>query len=313
MKIAPVLAAAVVGMATVAGPAAPVRLQSLGAQVPVRLFLDQSRYAPGAEGHVRVQIGKNGYLLVLYAQPDGHVNVAYPLDPGVSDQVEADTEIEVLTRGGASAFTVEDSSGSGTWYAAISSRPFRLRSIAVDGHWDYRVIPRIEGTANTESELTSFVETVAGGRFDYDIVSFVIDTAAPRASSSAQPPPVDGGPPPAVAGPPPPPPTPWWVAPRAVPHSWIPGGGWWGWGWGWGGIGGPWAGPYLDRTAAPGTIVYAPNSASAGAPSAAGATAPPSDARGSGGDEHAANAPHEGHSSGGGSHSSGEGHGSASH
>jgi hypothetical protein len=302
MKIAPLLAAAVVGMATVAGPVVLVRSQSLEAQVPVRLFLDQPRYAPGAEGHVRVQIGKDGYLLVLYAQPDGHVNVAYPLDPVLSDRVDADTEVEVLTRGGTSAFTVDDSSGSGTWYAAISSKPFQLKSITVNGHWDYRVIPRIESTANTESELTSFVEGISGGRFDYDIVSFVIDTTAPRASSA-----VPGGPPPAVSGPPPAPPGLWWPAPQGVPRPWVPGPWGWGlWGWGWGGTG-PWAGPYYDRTTAgaAGTIIYAPSNSGP-----AGAAAPPPETRSSGGDEHPAKAPHEGHPSEGGSHSSGDEHGS---
>lgn len=307
MKIAPVLAAVVVGTATVTGPALLTRSQSLEAHVPVRLFVDQSRYAPGAEGHVRVQIGKDGYLLVLYAQPDGHVDVAFPLDPDVSDRVVADTEIEVLTRGGTSSFTVEDSSGSGTWYAAIASKPFRLRSIAVNGHWDYRVVPRIESTANTESELTSFVEGIASGRFDYDIVSFVIDTAATRASSSAQGTPVAGNPspPPVAAGPPPGPSPAWWVAPRLGPHPWmLPA---WGWEWwGWGGIG-PWAGPYLDRTTTGGTIAYAPHDAApARAPTPPSSVEPRSS---SGNAEHPAKAPKE---SGGGPKESGAGGGAHS-
>lgn len=323
------LAAVALGVGVFVRPPSAVRLRQVEPGVPVRLFLDQSRYAPGAEGHVRVETGKDGYLLVLYAEPDGHVNVAYPLDPGRSDEVYADTSIEVLTRGGTSAFTVEDSSGTGTWYAAISSRPFRLDSIAVNGHWDYRRIPRVEYGNNVESQLTSFVERLSRGRFDYDIVSFVIDTAAPRPSSSTQ----SGAVPPDVGGPPPPPPP----APPVVPLWWpglIPAP-WWG---------PPWAGPYYQRPtsgvvalAAPGTRVFSPTpeppspgspppsaapSAVPAAPAAPTAAAPappatpsgdahPSNQGGSGsshdsGSSHGSETPHDG----GSSHDGGSHHGS---
>src|SRR6185437_6558442 len=121
--------AAALAVAVGVQPARTAGHRHPGVSVPVRLVLDQTRYAPGATGHVGVRIGEDGYLVVLYAQPDGHVEVAFPLDPSSSDAVKADSEIEIRSRGSLGAFTVEDSSGVGTWYAAISTRPFRFYSI----------------------------------------------------------------------------------------------------------------------------------------------------------------------------------------
>jgi len=275
--------AAAAGMA--AWPAASIRSAPDG-RIPVRLILDQARYAPGANGRVRVQIGKDGYLLVLYAQPDGHVAIAFPIDPGVSNRVVADTEIEIRGRGNRDAFTVEDSSGSGTWYAAISSRPFRFDSVRFNGHWDYRAVPRAENPATVEADLTSFVEGMSTGRFDYDIVRFVIDTAAGVSSSSAEPttapsePPSIGGP----AGPT----GPWWPGPWSGPGNWWPGwpGPWW--------LGpAPWPGPYYSRAVPGSGAPAAPQAPSASR--GAGASTPPeaAQARGEG------TSPRRGGSSGG--------------
>ena len=227
MRVAALLAAVAPGIPMHARPVPPAVPPHAAEGVPVRLFLDQARYTPGSDGQVRVDIGQDGYLVVLYANPDGHVSIAWPVDPGLSDRVSADTEIQVLSRDGRPAFTVEDSSGSGTWYAAISELPFRLDEVATNGHWDYRAIPRVANPNAAESELTAFVKGVARGRFDYDIVTFAIDTAAVRTSSAS---PSSGGsaPPPRAAAP-----------PISVPWIWRPGpwsGGWMP----------PWAGPYYD-------------------------------------------------------------------
>jgi hypothetical protein len=94
----------------------------------------------------------------------------------------------------------------------------------------------VENPNAAESELTAFVKGVARGRFDYDIVTFVIDTAAVRTSSAM---PSSGGsaPPPRAAAP-----------PISVPRIWGPGP----WSWVW--IP-PWAGPYYDRALPTVTLV----------------------------------------------------------
>jgi hypothetical protein len=262
MSLATLLAAVVAGVTTVGAPTLRTAPPRAAESIPVRLFLDQPRYAPGSEGQVRVQVGQDGYLVVLYANPDGHVSIAYPLDPGTSDRVNADTEIVILSRGGRAAFTVEDSSGSGTWYAAISELPFRLDQVAVNGHWDYRGVPRVENPNAVESELTDFVKGLARGRFDYDIVSYTIDTAAEVRTSSAgsAPPPVSPG-----AGGPISVPWIWRPVPWRGP-AWVP----------------PWPGPYYDRSL-PNVVVVSHSMELARAPAEPEPTAPttrPADAHG---------------------------------
>jgi hypothetical protein len=96
MRVAALLAAVAPGVPMHARPVPPAVPPLVAAGVPVRLFLDQARYTPGSDGQVRVEIGQDGYLVVLYANPDGHVSIAWPVDPGLSDRVSADTEIAVL-------------------------------------------------------------------------------------------------------------------------------------------------------------------------------------------------------------------------
>ncbi len=256
MRLAALLVAVAPGVTPHATPSSRAVTPRVAAGVPVRLFLDQTRYAPGSDGQVRVQIEQEGYLVVLYANPDGHVSIAWPVDPGLSDRVSADTEIEVLSRGGRAAFTVEDSSGSGTWYAAISPVPFRLDQVATNGHWDYRAIPRVENPNAVESELTALVKGVARGRFDYDIVTYVIDTAAVRTSSAM---PSSGGsaPPPRAAAP-----------PISVPRIWAPPSPW-----SWPAFLPPWAGPYYDRSL-PNVVLVSQRTQLARAPVEPATTAP---------------------------------------
>lgn len=223
-RLAVVLAAA--AGAAGAPVAAHTRL-GIDPPVAVRLLLSQPRYAPGSHGRVYVEIGRDGYLVVLHAQPDGHIQVAFPLDPGDDAAVRAGDSMEVRGRSGRAAFTVEDSSGTGTWYAAVSKTPFRFDSIAVSGHWDYRAVPHVADPRDAERDLTTFVQAIATSRFDYDIVNYHISLYAYASAPGSRVPP------------PPPPDDPWWF-----PAPW---GGGWGWP-PWWPKPGPGPGPFYDRS-----------------------------------------------------------------
>jgi hypothetical protein len=201
--------------------------------VSVRLLLDHERYVPGSTGQVRVAIGRNGYLLVLYSDPTGHVRVAFPLDPASPSAVTKDTTIEIRSRGDRDAFIVDDSSGVGTWYAAISSQPFQFDSIQLSHHWDYRTIPRVRGPATAERELTEFVERIQSARFEYDIVNYSIgtDSIASSSAGSVSQEADDGGWVFEPTGP-------FYPGPRASSGPWSPGP-WW--------SEPHWPGPYYDR------------------------------------------------------------------
>ena len=221
-------------VAPLAATAPPVSLTvAADTAVSVRLLLDHERYLPGSTGQVRVAIGRNGYLLVLYSDPTGHVRVAFPLDPADPATVTKDTVIEIRSRGDRDAFIVNDSSGVGTWYAAISSEPFQFDSIQVSHHWDYRTIPRVRDAATAERELTEFVERIQPGRFEYDIVSYSIgsDSIASSSAGSVSQDVADGGWVFEPTGP-------FYPAPWASSGPWSPGP-WW--------SEPHWPGPYYDR------------------------------------------------------------------
>lgn len=185
--------------------------------VPVRLVLDHDVYTLGQHGVVRVDIGADGYLFVLHAEPDGHVRVAFPLDPGDSAVVHAGDHVSITARGAppGESFTVEDSLGGGIWYAAISAAPFHIDSIVRGDHWDYRVFPVLGPDQDPESQLTDFVGHAASEHFDYDIVGYRVvardSTVRPVSTQPAATPPPGGPAPPADDDPP-------WAFPR-FPHG----------------------------------------------------------------------------------------------
>ena len=227
MRDAPWLAVvAVAGVGLSAGTNTLARAQSLDADAPVavRLNLDRRWYAPGDHGHVTVRLGADAYLLVLHAEPDGHVRIVFPVDPSDNDFVHADSMIAIRSRGDRDAFIVDDSSGSGTWYAAVSKKPYHFDPITLSTHWDYRQIPHVLAVRDAEGDLTALVQRLATARFDYDVVQYHIDLAGGRdiaATSGAT-----GG---APGGPPPPPPPPddpdgpWWLGPWGVGPWGFPG------------------------------------------------------------------------------------------
>lgn len=227
-------------MAAPAGAQQPIADPS----VPVRLTVSQQWYAPGAHGRVYVRLSEEGYLIVLHAQPDGHVQIAFPLDPADNAFVRADSAIEIRARGDRDAFTVEDSSGTGTWYAAVSEKPYHFDPVSVGTHWDYREIPHVLAVRDAEGDLTTLVQRVATGRFDYDIVQYHISLLDSDRNVAAAP---GTG---AASPPPPPPPSdpdgPWWLGP------------WGGGPWIWPGWGlphpSPGPGPFYSRVAPAGPV-----------------------------------------------------------
>jgi hypothetical protein len=194
--------------------AAPIGAQQPAADpsVAVRLTVSQGWYAPGAHGRVYVRLGRDGYLVVLHAQPDGHVQIAFPIDPADNAFVRADSAIEIRSRGDRDAFTVDDSSGSGTWYAAVSKQPFHFDAVSVGTHWDYREIPHVLAVRDAEGDLTTLVQRMATGRFDYDIVQYHVGLVGDPRNVVAGPG-ATGAPPSAPPPPPDDPDGPWWLGP----------------------------------------------------------------------------------------------------
>src|SRR5712692_9570247 len=78
-------------------PAAATALRS--DDPPVKVWLDQDNYRRGDKAHVNVQLGEDGYLVVLRADADRRVRVLFPLDPGDDAFVRGGRAIELRGRG----------------------------------------------------------------------------------------------------------------------------------------------------------------------------------------------------------------------
>jgi hypothetical protein len=223
MRRSPWVVAAIA--ATMAALPAAAQTSDLDASVPVRLTVSRLWYAPGDHGRVWVRLSSDAYLIVLQAEPDGHVRIVFPLDPSDNAYVHRDSAIEIQSRGDRDAFIVDDSSGTGTWYAAVSKRPYHFDPVTLSTHWDYRQLPHVLAVRDAEGDLTALVQRLATGRFDYDIVQYHIGLDRGERGIAASP----GGSGGASPSPPPPPPEdpdgPWWLGPWGL--------GPWGWpGWG---------------------------------------------------------------------------------
>lgn len=139
----------------------------------VQLWISNDRrFLQGDRAEVHVRAEDDGYLIVLHADPDGHLRVLFPLDPGDDHFVRGGKKYEVRDRGDREAFTVNVSSGRGTVYAAVSHVPFSFQGYVLGDHWDYGTLSAGRLPREPETELTEIVRRMAGGSFDYDILTY---------------------------------------------------------------------------------------------------------------------------------------------
>ena len=139
----------------------------------VRVTLNnEGKYLPGDRAKVQVITRDDGYLLVFQVSPEGRLRVLFPLDPTDDNYVKGGKRYLLLGRGGREGFSVE-TAGTGVVFAAVSGDPWRSEGYVVFGHWDYGVFNGINYD-DTESQLVSLAQGMAGGRFDYDIVGYSV-------------------------------------------------------------------------------------------------------------------------------------------
>src|SRR5213594_2943790 len=159
-------------------PAAATALRS--DDPPVKVWLDQDNYRRGDKAHVNVELGEDGYLVVLRADADHRVRVLFPLDPGDDAFVRGGDTREIRGRGDREAFSIDEREGSGLVLAARSVAPFKLDEFVRGDHWDYRVLTERDAGDDKEQALLDIVQRmVPGGPFDYDAVNYIV--ASPRA------------------------------------------------------------------------------------------------------------------------------------
>ena len=152
-------------------------------QTPIKVEINHDRFAPGDQARTYVETARDGYLVVLHADPAGRVRVLFPLDPTDDDFIRGGRRQELRGRADRDAFVVDDDDGTGTVLAAVMPDPFKYDDFVRNGHWDYRVL-RSESIRNDPlSGLLDLVQRMAdSGHFEYDAATYLVEPSARVAS-----------------------------------------------------------------------------------------------------------------------------------
>jgi Domain of unknown function (DUF4384) len=142
---------------------------------PIRLWINNDRrFLPGDRAKVEVRTRHDGYLLVFHVDPEGHLRVLFPLDPDQDNFVRGGKKYEVRGRAGRESFEVDNTTGTGTVYAAVSRDAFRFDGFVVGDHWDYRALAPSRLPDDPEQDLNEVVRRMAQGDFDYDLLNYYV-------------------------------------------------------------------------------------------------------------------------------------------
>jgi hypothetical protein len=166
--------------------AAPTPVVAPHDDPPIRLWINNDRrFLPGDRAKVEVRTRDDGYLLVFHVDPEGHLRVLFPLDPDQDNFVRGGKKYEIRGRGGRESFEIDNTTGKGTVYAAVSRDAFRLDGFVVGDHWDYRALAPSRLPNDPEQDLNELVRRMAQGDFDYDLLAYdVSDRMAYRSDYS---------------------------------------------------------------------------------------------------------------------------------
>ncbi|HYK10870.1 MAG TPA: DUF4384 domain-containing protein [Gemmatimonadales bacterium] len=155
----------------------PVRANLASDDPPIRVWLNDDNYQPGDRATVKFKVSDDGYVVVLQADTRGHLRVLFPLDPNADNFVKGGKTFEVRARGDRDAFQVDDYSGTGTVFAAVSPQPFTFSSYVLGDHWDYKVLDGEDLGTDPEASMVDIVHGMAGpNHYDYDVTTYTVAT-----------------------------------------------------------------------------------------------------------------------------------------
>lgn len=155
-------------------------------QPVIRIQLNREEFARGERARVYVEAQRDGYLVVLHADPNGRVRVLFPLDPTDDDFVRGGRRLELRGRSDRDAFLVDDDDGSGVVLAAYAQDPLRYDGFVRNGHWDYRTLVATPARSPQDDPLAGLLDIahrMAGdSSFEYDAVTYLVGSGRRVAS-----------------------------------------------------------------------------------------------------------------------------------
>lgn len=145
----------------------------------IRISLNSNgHYRRGDKAKVEVRTREDGYLLLLRVDADRRLRVLFPRDPRDDNFVRGGQDYEIKGRGNRETFQVDDVSGQGVIYAAISRDPYRFDEYELSDHWDFRALNNVPVGDEYEADLNDFVRKLALSDFDYDLQRYDVSDRA---------------------------------------------------------------------------------------------------------------------------------------
>ena len=147
--------------------------------VPVRVRLNHQQLEVGDRARVYIKTARDGFLVILHADPQGRVRVLFPIDPDADNFVRGGKELELRSRSDREALQI-DAEGSGTVLAAFSLDPFQFDELTRNGHWDFLALGGPDDQVKNDplAGLLEIVNNMAReNEFDYDVATYVVGSA----------------------------------------------------------------------------------------------------------------------------------------
>jgi hypothetical protein len=144
--------------------------------VIVRLNHDQ--FEVGDRGKVYVRAARDGYLVILHADPVGRIRVLFPIDPDADNFVRGDRDLELRSRSDREPLQM-DTDGTGTVLAVFSLDAYTFDELTRNGHWDFLALGGPDASVKNDP-LTALLEIARNmareNPFDYDVATYIVSS-----------------------------------------------------------------------------------------------------------------------------------------
>src|SRR5262245_15836519 len=90
----------------------------------ITVRLNHDTYDVGDRARIYIQTARDGYVVILHADPQGRVRVLFPIDPDQDNFVRGERKFEVLSRSGREGLQIDYEGGTGTILAAYARDQF---------------------------------------------------------------------------------------------------------------------------------------------------------------------------------------------
>ncbi|HJS43956.1 MAG TPA: DUF4384 domain-containing protein [Gemmatimonadales bacterium] len=142
----------------------------------VTVRLNQDQFEIGDRGRIYVRTARDGYLVILHADPQGRIRVLFPIDPGEDNFVRGDRQFELRSRSDREALHI-DASGTGTVVAVFSLDAYTFDELTRNGHWDFLALGGPDESVKNDplAGLLEIANNMARENpYDYDVATYVV-------------------------------------------------------------------------------------------------------------------------------------------